>query len=167
MAAWRFARFDELSAREVHDLYRARIEVFVLEQNCPFQDIDGIDPQCWHLLGRDGAGALVAYCRIVPAGAKFAEPSIGRVLTTAAVRGTGMGRALMREALARTTALWPGRAIRIAAQAHLERFYGEFGFARASEPYDEDGIPHIDMLRAPGGLARGAHGESHGTAAQR
>jgi ElaA protein len=79
---------------------------------------------------------------------KFAEPSIGRVVTAPGVRGTGLGRVLMREALRRAGRLWPARAIRITAQAHLERFYGEFGFVRVTEPYDEDGIPHVQMLRA-------------------
>ncbi len=146
MRTWRLARFDDLSVREAHDIFRARIEVFVLEQDCPFQDLDGLDPLSWHLVGRT-CGEIEAYCRIVPPGAKFDEPSIGRVITTKLVRGTGVGRELMREAIARTRALYPGRPIRVAAQAHLERFYGEFGFVRASEPYLEDDIPHIDMLR--------------------
>lgn len=147
MLRWRFSPFDELTPREVHDLYQARIEVFVIEQDCPFQDVDGADPVSWHLLGREAGGTLVAYCRLVPPGVKFAEPSIGRVLTTAAVRGTGAGRVLMREALGHAERLWPGRPIRIGAQHQLERFYEEFGFASASEPYVEDGIPHIEMLR--------------------
>jgi ElaA protein len=146
MTAWRFAPFDELGAREVHDILQARTAVFVVEQNCVFQDMDGADPASWHLFARR-QGAIAAYCRLVPAGVKFAEPSIGRVLTTAPARGTGLGRALMREAIGRCAALWPGAAIRIGAQLHLERFYGEFGFARASAPYEEDGIPHIEMLR--------------------
>src|SRR5207247_3993078 len=82
-----------------------------------------------------------------PPGTKFAEPSIGRVVTTSAVRGTGYGRALMREALARAEKLWPACAIRIGAQRYLERFYADFGFVAASEPYDEDGVLHIEMLR--------------------
>lgn len=146
MLQWRFAHFDELSPREVHDLYQLRVGVFVLEQNCAFQDVDGVDPQCWHLLGRSG-GELTAYCRFVPPGVKFPEASIGRVITVASVRRTGAGRELMREAIARAEKLWPGQPIRIGAQAHLERFYGEFGFIKASEPYMEDGIPHIEMLR--------------------
>ena len=146
MIEWRFAPFAELTPREVHDLFQARAAAFVVEQSCVFQDVDGVDPQCWHLLGYL-SGQLVAYCRFVPAGTKFAEPSIGRVVTTSAVRGTGQGRVLMREALARAEKLWPGRAIRIGAQRHLERFYNELGFATASEPYDEDGILHIEMLR--------------------
>jgi ElaA protein len=154
MLSWRLAHFDKLTAREVHDLLQARAAVFVLEQACIFQDVDGADPACWHLVGRAAAapggehGPLLAYCRLVPPGVKYAEPSIGRVLTTAAGRASGAGRALMGEAVARTGALWPGRAIRIGAQRYLEKFYGEFGFVQCSEPYDEDGIVHIEMLRA-------------------
>lgn len=146
MIAWRLARFEELSPREIHDLFQARAAVFVVEQNCAFQDLDGLDPQCWHLSGYQGH-ELVAYCRIVPPGVKYAEPSIGRVVTTASVRGTGLGRSLMGEALARAEKLWPGRAIRIGAQQRLERFYEDFGFTTASQPYDEDGIPHVEMVR--------------------
>ena len=153
MIAWRLAHFDELSLRELHDIYQARIGVFVVEQNCVFQDVDGADPVSWHLLGLgprrhgDDEPALVAYCRLVPPGVKFAEPSIGRVLTTEAVRRTGAGRELVREAVARAQALWPGAALRIGAQVYLDRFYGEFGFETCSAPYDEDGIMHIHMLR--------------------
>jgi ElaA protein len=95
-----------------------------------------------------GEGALVAYCRLVPPGKKFAEPSIGRVLTTGSARRSGAGRELMRRAVDHASRLWPGRALRIGAQKYLEHFYGEFGFVTASEPYDEDGIPHVEMLRA-------------------
>ena len=148
MLHWRFARFEELTPREVHDILQARVAVFILEQECLFQDIDGLDPACWHLVGRAGPGGEIdAYCRIVPPVTKYAEPSIGRVITAAHARGRGAGRELMREAIARTRALWPGVPIRVAAQQYLERFYGELGFARVSEPYDEDGIMHIDMVR--------------------
>jgi ElaA protein len=145
MTAWRFARLDELSAREVHDILQARAAVFVVEQACVFQDMDGADPECWHLFRR-ADGAIAAYCRIAPAGVKFAEPSIGRVITTAAVRGTGAGRALMVEALRRARSLWPGTALRIGAQQRLEPFYRSLGFVTDSEPYDEDGIPHVEMI---------------------
>jgi ElaA protein len=157
MMQWRFAPFAELTPHEVHDLFQARAAAFVVEQNCVFQDMDGIDPECWHLLGfspsplGEGRGEgkqLVAYCRLVPPGTKYTEPSIGRVVTTSAVRGTGCGKELMREALARAEKLWPRRAIRIGAQRHLERFYVDLGFVTASEPYDEDGILHIEMVRS-------------------
>jgi ElaA protein len=145
--AWRLAHFDALSLRELHDIYQARLEVFVVEQKCPFQDVDGADPECWHLTGRSGEGRLVAYCRLVPPGTKFAEPSIGRVVTVGAARRTGAGRELMRQAIAHADKLWPGKALRIGAQRYLERFYGSFGFETVSDPYDEDGIMHVEMVR--------------------
>jgi ElaA protein len=151
MLRWLFSPFDELTPREVHDLYQARAAVFVLEQKCAFQDVDGADPSCWHLLGRAGDGAIHAYSRLVPPGLKFPEPSIGRVLTTEPARRTGAGRELMAESIRRAHALWPGQPIRIGAQRYLEKFYGGFGFATISEPYDEDGIMHVEMLRPPGG----------------
>ncbi|AOS79176.1 MULTISPECIES: GNAT family N-acetyltransferase [Hydrogenophaga] len=146
MIAWRCARFDELSAREVYELMRLRSEVFVVEQRCVYLDADGADPGCWHLMGEDG-DELQAYARLVPAGLKFAEASIGRVVCDPSTRGTGLGHALMREAVERVRALWGPGPIRIGAQAHLEGFYRQHGFLPDGAPYDEDGIPHIEMLR--------------------
>jgi ElaA protein len=146
---WRFAPFAQLSPHELHDMYRLRVAVFIVEQACVFQDVDGVDPRCWHLLGHTG-DELVAYCRLLPAGVKFDEPSIGRVITAPSVRGTGMGRVLMSEAMKRAAQMWPGERLRIGAQAHLERFYNEFGFRKVGEPYDEDGILHIEMETANG-----------------
>jgi ElaA protein len=146
MLDWRFTRMEAFSGREWYEVTMAREAVFVVEQDCAFLDADGADPECWHLVGRRGTD-LAAYCRIVPPGLKFAEPSIGRVLTARGARGEGAGKALMAEAVARCEGLYPGRAIRIGAQQYLERFYGAFGFATVSDPYDEDGIPHVIMLR--------------------
>ena len=146
MTGWRFAHFDELTAREVHDILQARSAVFVVEQACIFLDMDGADVAGWHLFSRTDDGSIGACCRLLPAGLAFAEPSIGRVITTQAVRATGLGRALMEEALRRAAALWPGAAIRIGAQQHLEGFYRSLGFVTVSEPYDEDGIPHVEMI---------------------
>lgn len=148
MTGWRCAHFDELTAREVHDILQARAAVFVVEQACIFQDMDGADVAGWHLFSRADDGTIAAYCRLLPAGLTFAEASIGRVITTQRMRGTGMGRALMEEALRRAAALWPGAAIRIGAQQHLEGFYRSLGFVTDSEPYDEDGIPHLEMVTA-------------------
>ena len=152
MIEWRFAPFAQLTPQQVHDMYRLRAAVFIVEQKCVFQDVDGADPLGWHLLGymrslrpSSREGDLVAYCRFLPPGVKFAEPSIGRVITALSVRRTGVGRVLMAEAMERAAKLWPGQKIRIGAQAHLERFYNEFGFTKSSEPYDEDGILHIEM----------------------
>src|SRR5205085_5750168 len=105
---WHFARFAQLTPREVHDLYRLRVQVFVVEQNCVFQDVDGVDPECFHLLGYQG-DELVAYARLLPAGVKFDEPSIGRVITAPSIRRKGMGRVLMAEAMSRARELWPGQ----------------------------------------------------------
>lgn len=146
MITWRCSRFDELSAREFHDILQARAAVFVVEQNCAFQDVDGVDPACEHLAGRED-GKIVAYCRLVPPGVKYPEPSIGRVITAKSARRTGAGRMLMAKAVERIEALWPGHCIRIGAQQYLERFYGDYGFVQSSEPYDEDGIQHIEMIR--------------------
>ncbi len=145
---WHFAHFDDVAPRDMHDFYQARIAVFVLEQNCPFQDVDGADPHCWHLIGRESAqGELVAYSRLVAPGVKYPEPSIGRILTTAKARGTGLGRELVAESISRAEKLWPGLSIKIGAQQRLQRFYESYGFAQTSEPYVEDGIMHIEMTR--------------------
>jgi ElaA protein len=142
---WTWSRFADLGVDNLYDAMALRCRVFVLEQG-PYLDPDGIDRLAWHLLGRDDAGELQAYLRVVDPGVKYAEPSIGRVITAAAVRGTGLGRRLVAEGVARCTAAWPGQGIRISAQAHLERFYGGFGFVRVGDPYPEDNIPHLEML---------------------
>ena len=148
MIDWRFAPFDELTPRELHDAFQLRSAVFVVEQTCPFLDIDGADPECWHLLGYSGPPSkLVAYARLVPPGVKYPEPSIGRVISARDARRTGAGRALMREAVAKAEGLWPGKPLRIGAQMYLKAFYEGFGFRQSSEPYDEDGILHIEMIR--------------------
>ncbi len=149
---WTWSRFADLGIDNLYDALALRCRVFVLEQG-PYLDPDGFDRLAWHLLGRDGAGELQAYLRVVDPGVKYAEPSIGRVITAAAVRGTGLGRRLVAEGVARCTAAWPGQGIRISAQAHLERFYGGFGFVREGDPYPEDNIPHLEMLM-PGAPTR-------------
>jgi ElaA protein len=146
---WTLGRLPELGPLDVYDLLALRSEVFVVEQTCIFQDADGVDMQAHHLLGRDEHGALKAVLRIVDPGVKYAEPSIGRVISAPAVRGTGAGRELMAFGIAHTRRLWPGQAIRISAQARLERFYREFGFRTVTEPYLEDDIPHVEMLLEP------------------
>ena len=147
---WTCKRFDDLGVHALHDALALRCRVFILEQG-PYQDPDAADRQAWHLLGYGAAGQLQACLRVVDPGAKFAEPSIGRVVTAPEARGQGLGRVLMAEGLARCAQMWPGRAVRISAQAHLQGFYGGLGFVPAGAPYLEDGIPHIEMLR-PAGL---------------
>jgi len=143
---WSWSRFEELRLQDLYDALQLRARVFILEQG-PYLDPDGLDQASWHLLGRDRAGLMQAYLRVVDPGLKYEEPSVGRVVTAAELRGRGLGRQLMEEGIGRCTAAWPGQGIRISAQAHLERFYGSLGFERVGEAYLEDGIPHIEMLR--------------------
>ncbi|MCG3188673.1 MAG: hypothetical protein LKCHEGNO_00798 [Burkholderiaceae bacterium] len=145
--AWSWLRFGELGADGVYDMLALRARVFVLEQG-PFLDPDGADRSAWHLLGRKAGGELMAYLRVLDPGVKYDEVSIGRVVVDAAGRGRGIGHALMREGLARCAAVWPGRAVRISAQARLQRFYREHGFETVSDEYPEDGVPHVQMRRS-------------------
>ncbi len=143
---WTWSRFAGLGVDNLYDALALRCRVFVLEQG-PYLDPDGIDRRAGHLLGRDALGMLHAYLRVVDPGVKYAEPSIGRVITSPETRGTGLGRLLMAEGVARCRAAWPQQGIRISAQSHLERFYGGFGFVRTGPDYLEDNIPHCEMLR--------------------
>lgn len=154
MLNWQWSSFAELSSDTLYQVLAARQAVFCVEQNCVYQDVDGLDQQSWHLIGWgavDNRPALQAYLRAVNPGVKYEEPSIGRVLTMPDVRGLGIGKAILTEGVRRVEAQCPGFAIRISAQQHLIDFYAEFGFRQVSEPYDEDGIPHVEMLRPGGG----------------
>jgi ElaA protein len=144
---WAWHRFADLGVDNLYDALQLRCRVFVMEQG-PYLDPDGVDRQSWHLLGRDESGLFVSYLRVVDPGVKYAEPSIGRVITAPEVRGNGSGRVLMTEGMAGCDRHWPGRGVRISAQAHLEKFYGGFGFARVGDDYLEDNIPHVEMLRS-------------------
>jgi ElaA protein len=147
---WQWSRFSELTVDALYAVVRLREAVFVVEQNCPYPDADGRDPGAWHLLGwvQGSTGrALVAYARIFEPGVRYDEGSIGRVVTSPDVRGTGVGKTLMAEALRRIESLAPGQPIKIAAQRRLEDFYLTLGFRTISAPYEEDGIIHVDMLR--------------------
>jgi ElaA protein len=141
---WIDRSFAQLTVPELYAIIALRERVFVVEQNCPYQDADGADPVSHHLWA-DVDGRIHAYLRIVPAGVKYTEVSIGRVITAPEARGTGLGKTLMQRGLALAGAV----PVRISAQAHLEKFYVDLGFVRTSDVYDEDGIPHIEMLRAP------------------
>ncbi len=143
---WTWLRFSDLSLDDLYDALALRCRVFVLEQG-PYQDPDGVDRLAWHLLGRDAAGVLQAYLRVVDPGVKYAEPSLGRVITAPERRGSGLGRRLVAQGLARSDAAWPGRGNRISAQAHLADFYAGFGYRTVGAPYLEDNIPHLEMLR--------------------
>ena len=146
---WRWCRLEALTATELQRIHGARQQVFVLEQHCAYLDADDCDESSFHLAAWTPQQRLpLAYARVVDPGVKYPEPSIGRVLTTAAARGTGLGRELVRRAVAHTVAAYAGQGIRISAQAHLEAFYREAGFAAVGEGYLEDDIAHIEMWRA-------------------
>jgi ElaA protein len=147
---WQWSRFSELRPEDLYAVVRLREAVFIVEQECAYHDADGRDPLAWHLLGwSDGENgrSLVAYARIFEPGARYTEASIGRVVTAPEVRGTGLGKMLMAEALRRLEDVAPGQAVKIAAQRRLEKFYLALGFKPVSEPYEEDGIIHVDMVR--------------------
>ena len=146
---WSLSSFDDLSRRQLYALLAARAAVFVVEQDCPYQDLDGLDEIGWHLVATGPDESVLAYARILPPRGRFAEPSVGRVLTTQASRGRGLGRELMRRALDEAERRFPGHPVRISAQQYLERFYAELGFATVRGPYLEDNIPHLEMLREP------------------
>lgn len=144
---WQFLRFEELTTDRLYQILKIRQEVFAVEQNCVYLDVDGRDLDSLHVFASVD-DELMAYCRVLPPGLKYPEVSIGRVLTASAARGSGAGRALMDYALTVCTELYPGRGIRISAQLYLEEFYRSFGFVSCSAPYDEDGIPHVEMLKS-------------------
>ena len=142
---WVFERFDALGVHALHHALALRCRVFILEQG-PYQDPDDADPHSYHLLAYHDH-ALVAYLRVVDPGVRYPEPSIGRVITAPEWRGQGLGHTLMRHALAHCQSLWPGQGVRISAQWQLQGFYAGHGFAAVGQPYQEDDIPHIQMLR--------------------
>lgn len=145
---WYHKHFKYLSTTELYQILQLRNEVFIVEQNCPFQDLDDKDFKCYHLLGFDtDSQKIMAYTRIVPAGVSYEEASIGRVVTSPLARGGGIGKQLMKKSIALLEELYGGVSIRIGAQLYLKRYYESFGFQQVEEVYLEDGIEHIIMIR--------------------
>lgn len=146
--SWKCKFFDELTLHELYTIIKLRNEVFIVEQNCVFQDADDKDQKCYHLMGFAG-NFLAAYARVVPAGVSYKNISIGRIVTSPQFRGIGAGKALIDEAINLCNSLYGEQTIKIGAQLYLKNFYESFGFKQTSEVYDEDGIPHIKMVRTP------------------
>lgn len=144
---WTYKSFEELSKLELYTILKLRSEVFIVEQHCNYQDVDGKDLKCHHLMAWDGDN-LVAYTRIVPPGVSFAEVSIGRVLSNSRYRGIGAGITLMEKSIEKVYETHGKLPIRIGAQLYLKKFYEGFGFIKDSEEYLEDEIPHIEMVLA-------------------
>jgi len=158
---WKWCSFADLSTSELYAILKLRQEVFVVEQKCAYLDCDGRDKNAYHLTGtsvditNNGVNNanvsqhyIVAYMRIVFPGVHTEHPSFGRLLTHRDVRKKGVGRQLLREAIINTNRIFPDSQIHISAQLYLESFYKSFGFITVSGAYDEDGIPHIDMIRS-------------------
>lgn len=143
---WRTCAFSELDVRSWHDILKLRIDVFVVEQNCPYPELDGLDLHALHVIGCDAQHRPVAYCRILPPH-KDGLPHIGRVVVDKAHRGSGIGKQLMREALRSVERKYGSPRSALAAQAYLQAFYEELGYRVTSAVYPLDGIPHIDMMR--------------------
>jgi Predicted acyltransferase len=143
-----WARLEQLSTLQFHAIIIARQTVFIAEQHFCCPDSDAHDTHCWHLSALYG-DKIAAYLRVIDPGEKYPEPSIGRLLTTQAYRRTGLGKRIMQVAIANIAELYPGQAIRISAQAYLQPFYANLGFATIGKEYLEEGIPHLEMLRLP------------------
>lgn len=143
---WQTAHYAQLSPDQLFEILKLRQAIFIVEQNCPYPDIDAVDKQAFHLCAW-AADQLIAYARVIGPGINYQQASIGRVATSVEARGTGLGRTLMKNAIELAIREFPEHAIKIGAQQHLEPFYNSLGFSTISEPYDEDGILHIHMLR--------------------
>jgi ElaA protein len=147
--AWQITRFDALEPKQLYDLLKLRVDVFVVEQACAYPELDGKDmlADTLHLIGRAQDGSLAAYARILAPGTRFSSISFGRVVVAPLYRKTGLGHALVKKILDEAGRVWPGRDITIGAQTYLVHFYRCHGFVPVSAPYLEDGIAHIDMTR--------------------
>ena len=134
--------FDELTARELFDLYKLRVSVFVVEQSCPYQEVDDADRVSYHVWLRDGDG-IAAYLRVIPAGVSFEDVSIGRVI--AVRRRCGLGTRIVAEGLRVARERLGAQRVTIEAQTYARTLYEKLGFRQTSAEFLEDGIPHIRM----------------------
>ena len=146
---WEIQTFNNLSAQQLFDVLQLRVNVFVVEQQCAYPELDEFDrnAKTRHLCGCEASGQLIAYARILPPGLRFPEVNLGRFVVRKEARGQGVGHQLLREALREIESSWPGSGIRISAQDYLQKFYEQYGFVRVSDVYLEDGIAHVDMVR--------------------
>ncbi|WP_284465002.1 GNAT family N-acetyltransferase [Chryseobacterium sp.] len=143
---WKIKTFDEFTVPELYSILKARIDVFVIEQNCPYPDLDNYDQKAVHIWAEEN-GEVLAYCRIFNKGIKYDETSIGRVLTTEKARGKSLGKLLIQYAVETIENRFRTSEIRISAQDYLLRFYSGFGFEDTGNKYLEDDIPHTEMIR--------------------
>jgi ElaA protein len=144
---WSILQFEDLSVNQLFDVLQLRNQVFIVEQDCPYLDIDQKDQKSFHVMGYNNRGQLLATARILPPGISYPEVSIGRVAVSLHARGKGIGDELNRKCLTFISEYYGDVPIRLSAQKHLSAFYNKHGFKVVSDPYDEDGIPHVEMLR--------------------
>ena len=148
---WTLKKFAGLTLDELYDLVKLRINVFVVEQNCPFPELDDKDKFAYHLIGRNEEGRVIAYTRIFGPGDYYNQPAIGRVVVDADYRKDGIGFQLMQKSIEKTEELFGSVEIKIGAQKYLKEFYKSLGFRKIGDGYIEDGIPHIYMIRNSNG----------------
>ena len=146
---WEVKSFQQLTVDQLFEVLQLRVDVFVVEQQCPYPELDHFDRHVdtRHLSGRDECGQLMAYARILPPGLRYSDVSLGRFVVKAEARGKGIGHQLLRAALDVMHKCWPGCAVRISAQEYLQEFYAQYGFLRVSDVYLEDNIPHVEMMK--------------------
>ncbi len=148
MMEWHILRFSELDTHTLYALLQLRVDVFVVEQNCPYPELDDKDlhPETRHIILKK-ADKILGYSRILPPGVSFKDaPGVGRVCVAQTARRLGLGELLVAKAIATAKEGWPGQDVHISAQCYLQRFYESMGFVAASEPYLEDDIPHLKMI---------------------
>lgn len=138
--------FQELSLEEFHDIIALRIQIFIIEQNCPYQEVDGKDKLAHHLFFKNEMDEIIAVTRILPQGISYTEVAIGRVVVHEDYRGTGLGNQLMADSMNFVRDKYGEVPVRLSAQKHLENYYGNHGFKSTGKEYLEDGIPHVEML---------------------
>ena len=149
MLNWQFKHYNDLLLNEFHDILALRIQVFVVEQNCPYQELDGKDKKCYHLICRNGKGDVVGTMRILPPGIGFEEVGLGRIVLAESARGELQGHEMMREAMTFSKEEFGDVPIKLSGQKHLEGFYNRHGFQSTGKEYLEDGIPHVEMIFTP------------------
>lgn len=149
MLNWQFKHYNDLLLNEFHDILALRIQVFVVEQNCPYQELDGKDKKSYHLICRNGKGDVVGTMRILPPGVGFEEVGLGRIVLAESERGVQQGHEMMKEAMTFSMEEFGDVAIKLSGQKHLEGFYNKHGFESTGKEYLEDGIPHVEMKYTP------------------
>ncbi len=146
---WKAKTFQQLSIDQLFEILKLRVDVFVVEQQCAYPELDEHDrhPETRHLSGRNDVGELLAYARLLPPGLRYQEVNLGRIVVRADFRKQGVGHQLLQNALEEISGCWPKTSVKISAQEYLQKLYEQYGFARISDVYLEDGIPHVEMVR--------------------